>query len=243
MRTQEMEVAQAELERCLRGLVSLFPDPDFQKHPPELVLDPGYPPLPEQPLLETDTDITLYTRSDLTRPPEEILTILLHKAIHAFHAFRWQGDCTAGSYHTQVFRRQAERMGFEVVRSRRYGWSRTLPTAPLRGLFEQIALAEDTLVPFQDSFRFFRFRRRHSWACGQRRFPDRAELATQFGRCCSDSRRLVRTLRVHRRESSPVVRLAGRWLVPFGFHEGTALKVEVSYGRLTIEARAFGEER
>jgi hypothetical protein len=236
---QELGTAQAELERCLRAFVSLFPDPDFRAHPPELVLDPGCPPLPEQ-LLET-TDITLYTRRDLNRPPEEVLTILLHKAIHSFHAFRWQADCTAGSYHTQVFRHLAEQVGFQVAwAGRRNGWAQTLPTAPLRELFEQIALAEDTLVPFRDSL--FWFPRRHRWPCGQRRFPDRAELATRLG-CCSDSRRLVRTLRVHRRGASPVVHLAGRWLTPFGFREGTPLKVEVSYGRMTIEARTFGEER
>jgi hypothetical protein len=234
---QDLGAAQAELGRCLRTLVSLFPDPDFRAYLPELVLDTGYPPVPEQPL-ESGPGITLY-RNELTHPPEDILAILLHKTIHAFHAFRWQWDCTARSYHTRVFRRQAEQVGFQVAwAGRHYGWARTLPKAPLWGLFEDLNLAEDVFAPFRDPFP----RRQRSWHCGQRRFPDRADLATRLGRCCSDSRRFVRTLRVHRREASPVVRLAGGWLVPFGFREGTPLKVEASYGRLTIEARAFEED-
>ncbi len=224
------EKAQAELERCLGHLLHLFPDPDFQAHPPKVVLDTGCPPLVEH--METDTDITLY-RGDLNRSPEEILTILLHKAIHSFHAFRWQRDCTVVNYHTRMFRRQAEQVGFQVDWAGRCGgWARTVPMAPLRSLFERIAFDEDTIAPFRGAFRF---RGLHRWHCGRRRFPD----PKRPGRDC---RQLVRTLRVHRRENSPVVRLAGRWLRPFGFAEGTALKVEASYGLMTIRARVFTEE-
>lgn len=232
--------AQVELERCLGRLLHLFPDPDFQAHPPMIVLDTGPVPLVEH--METDADITLHTRRDLNRSPEEILTILLHKAIHSYNAFRWQRDCTAVNYHTRGFRRQAEQVGFQVAwAGRRSGWARTVPTAHLRDLFEQVALDEDTLVPFR---REVRFRGLHRWHCGRRRFPSRAELATRLARRCpADSRRLVRTLRVHRRRDSPVVRLTGHWLKPFGFGEGTALKVEVSYGLMTIQARTLGEER
>jgi hypothetical protein len=204
-----------------------------------IVLDTGCPPLAEH--METDADMTLYTR-DLNRSPEEILTILLHKAIHSYNAFRWQRDCTAVNYHTRGFRRQAEQVGFQVAWAGRCGgWARTVPTQHLRDIFEQIALDEDTLVPFR---RAIRFRGLHRWHCGRRRFPSRAELATRLARRCpADSRRLVRTLRVHRRRDSPLVRLTGHWLKPFGFGEGTALKVEVSYGLMTIQARTLGEER
>ena len=231
--------AQTELERCLRRLLHLFPDPDFQAHPPSIVLDTACPPLAEH--METDADITIYTR-ELNRSPEEILTILLHRAVHAFHAFRWQRDCTIVNYHTRVFRRLAEQVGFQVDwAGRSGGWARTVPTLSLRSLFEEIAFDEDTLVPFRGSFRL---RGLHRWRCGRRCFPSPAELASRLARTCpKDSRRLVHTLRVQRREASPMVRLAGCWLRSFGFAEGTALKVDVSYGLMTIQARTLGEEQ
>lgn len=225
-----------ELRRCLRRLVALFPDCGFRTHPPEIVLERAYLPMPEVPL-ERDLCIPVYRR-DLGGSPEEILTSLLHKTIHAFHAFRWQSDCTCWSYHTQAFRRQAEELGFHVGwAGRRYGWAQTRPSLPLRRLFEEIALSEETCEPFR------RCVRRPRWDCGRLRFPGRAALETRLGRrgCGSDSRQLVRSLRVHRRGSFPMVRLSGRWLGAFGFGQGDRVKVEARYGRLVIEARPCQE--
>ena len=223
----------AELRRCLHQLVPLFPDPDFRANPPEIVLEPGYP-VPEAPV-ERDACIPIYRR-DLSGSPLEILTVLLHKTIHAFHAFRWRQDCTCWSYHTQAFRRQAEQVGFHVDwAGRRYGWAQTRPRRSLENLFEEIAFS----APAGESVRLGR---RPSWHCGQLRFPGRADLESRLGRHDggSDSRRLVRGLQVHRRGDSPMVRLSGRWLAAFGFAGGVRLKVDARPGRLVLEARPEG---
>ena len=103
----------AELKRCMHRLVSLFPDPDFRANPPEIVLEPGHP-VPEAPV-EKDACIAIYRR-DLSGSPEEVLTVLLHKMIHVFHAFCWRQDCTCWSYHTRTFRRQAEQVAVDESR-------------------------------------------------------------------------------------------------------------------------------
>ncbi len=219
-----------ELRRCLHRLMTLFPDPDFRAHPPEIVLEPGYP-VPGAPV-ERDACIPLYRR-DLGGSPAEILTILLHKTIHAFHAFRWQRDCTCRSYHTQAFRRQAEQVGFQVGwTSRRYGWAQTRPGRSLGHFFEEIALSAPACEPVRLGVRL-------RWDCGQLRFPGRADLESRLGGRASgsDPRRLVRSLQVHRQGDSPMVRLRGRWLAAFGFAGGVRLKVEARPGRLVLEAR------
>ena len=228
-RTQRSSLLE-ELRRCLRWLVTLFPDPEFRAHPPEIVLDPGYPVSP----MERDACIPLYRR-DLGGSPTEILTILLHKAIHAFHAFRWQPDCTCWSYHTEAFRRQAEQVGFQVGwAGRRHGWAQTRPGSSLERFFEKISLATLSLAtPLRE------WGRRPNWDCGLLRLPTRADLENRLGHDArSDSRRrLIHSLQVHRRGDSPMVRLSGRWLAAFGFAQGVRLKVEARPGRLVLEAR------
>ena len=44
-RASDVEAARAELARCLRLLVHLFPDPDFVANPPEIAVLDEYPPL------------------------------------------------------------------------------------------------------------------------------------------------------------------------------------------------------
>ncbi len=211
---------QAEINRCLRQLIPLFCTSGIWA--PEVVLSTDYPPIEP---IDSGSRIILYTCSDLAHPPEEVLTILLHKAIHAFHAFRWEQDCCTGSYHTRRFASRAEQLGLRVGWTRRHGWAHTVPERPLLRFFEKLALSETLLSPFRGY-------RRLKWDCGERCFPSREEL---IGRPPSGPR-LVRSLCVHRRAGSPMVRLAGRWLGPFGFCEGTRLKVEAERGRLTIEA-------
>jgi hypothetical protein len=224
--TPEAGTIQAELGRCLSRLVLLFPDPSFQ--PPEVVIDPGYRPLAETPLEPPWGVITLYSR-DLVGSSEDVLTILLHKAIHAYHAFLWRSDCSCWSYHTRLFRRQAEQLGLRVGRHHpRYGWSQTSPTAELGRLFEDLAPALD--LPRSSASPLSR----RVWHCGQQRFPSRAELGTP---CGNEGRRLGRSLQVHRRQGSAMVRLGGRWLRHLGFYPGQQLKVEGCAGRVTIEAR------
>jgi hypothetical protein len=220
----------AELRRCMHRLVSLFPDPDFRANPPEIVLEPGHP-VPEAPV-ERDVCVAIYRR-DLSGSPVEILTVLLHKMIHAFHAFCWRHDCTCWSYHTRTFRRQAEQVGFDVGwAGRRYGWAQTRPRRSLEQFFEDIAFSAPICAT----------RYRPSWPCGSLRFPGRADLERRLGHGGgSDSRRLVRSLQVHRRGETPMVRLSGRWLAAFGFAQGARLKVDARPGRLVLEARPEGK--
>jgi len=218
-----------ELRRCLARLVTLFPDPDFRAHPPEIVLESGYP-MPEAGV-ERDACIPLYRR-DLAGSPVETLTILLHKTIHAFHAFRWQHDCTRWGYHTQTFRRQAEQVGFHVGWvGPRHGWAQTRPRRCLAHLFEEIGFS--ALAGSRPRVH------RPSWRCEALRFPSRADLVRRLARHGEDSdpRRIVRSLQVHRRGNAPMVRLSGRWLAAFGFPQGARLKVDARPGRLVFETR------
>jgi hypothetical protein len=221
-----------ELRRCLTRLVTLFPDPDFRAYPPEIVLESGYP-VPEV-NVERRACIPLYGR-DLNGSPFETLTVLLHKAVHAFHAFRWEHDCTRWGYHTQTFRRQAEQVGFHVDwAGRRHGWAQTCPRPSLAHFFEEIGFSALAGEPVRPGVRS-----RPSWHCGALRFPSRADLAGCLARRDdgADSRRIVRSLQVHRRGDSPMVRLSGRWLTAFGFPQGARLKVDARPGRLVLEAR------
>jgi hypothetical protein len=228
--TPAPDMTVSELKRCLRQLVTLFPDPAFRARPPEIVLEPGYPPLPED-AVESEACIPLCHR-DLVGSASEVLTILLHKTIHAFHAFSWLRDCTCWSYHTQTFRRLAQQVGFQVGwAGRRYGWAQTRPGRSLERLFEGLALSLPAGEPVG-------WRRRRLWHCGALRFPGRADLERRLGRRDGgDPRRLVRSLRVHRRGDAPMVRLSGRWLAAFDFERGVRLKVEARPGRLVLEAR------
>lgn len=212
---------QAELGRCLHRLVTLFPDPGFRA--PELVIDTGYPALPETPLEPDWGKMILYPR-DLVGSAEEILTILLHKAIHAYHAFLWEEDCTCWSYHTLRFRRLAEQLGLRVGWHHRYGWSQTLPTP---GLFADLAPTLDLVLAGRAGRARVVVPR--VWHCGQLRFPSRTD--ERRGEC----RR--RSLRVHHRKGFPMIRMSGRWLWHLGFRPGCRLKVEGYDGRLLIEAR------
>ena len=94
-RASDVEAARAELARCLRLLVHLFPDPDFVANPPEIAVLDEYPPLPETPLcVDTSHRLLLYTHGDLNRPLEQVLTTLLHRTVHLANAFQWVQDCT-----------------------------------------------------------------------------------------------------------------------------------------------------
>ena len=101
-RADLLSAVQRELARCLRLLTSCVSEKDLFQYLPTLKIVDGHSPLPEQPLrLETSHEITLYTHGDLNRPVEEILTILLHKAVHVANAYRWRVDCNCASFHNQ----------------------------------------------------------------------------------------------------------------------------------------------
>lgn len=242
------EDLEKELQRCLRLLATRFPDPEFRDCLPEVVIDNSYAPLPDECVREGKCHrIVLHTRGHLNRPVEQILTILLHKVVHAANAFRWQRDCTSNSYHNSSFKKLAEQVGFHVEDSgKRYGWAQTTPSTPLLGVFRDLAVREELLLPFQD--RFSRRRRhRFTWNCGLTRMPRRSELlALRSDPANGRARRykrddLVRAASVNRtwqnEESVPMLRLSGKWLRNLGFHENCRFKVEACYGQLTIESR------
>ncbi|MCP4549229.1 MAG: hypothetical protein GY835_22480, partial [bacterium] len=118
--------AESELARCLGVLMTLFPDGEFKHNPPAVKIQEGFPPPPEQPFHNPGSHLITLYRTDLNRPVRDLLTILLHQAVHAANGFAWQRDCNAFSYHNERFRRLAEKVGLEVHRIYRYGWAETV---------------------------------------------------------------------------------------------------------------------
>lgn len=232
--------AEAELNRCLRILLTLFPDPEFQQSSPEVSLEECAP-LPEQPFSAAGDRVTLYTRTDLKRPVEEILTVLLHQAVHLANAFHWTRDSNRLSRHNVRFRDLAEQLGFEVSWvNARYGWAQTTATARLRQIFRDLALAEEVLAPFRDPLAK---PRRTIWHCGEFRFPEpqelRAILRRPAPRVVPRPQARAMTVNTLWRNGSwvPMLRLTGRWLRCFGFRESSRVRVDASYGELRIQAR------
>jgi hypothetical protein len=212
--------AETELARCLRLLTPLFGDHEFRDSPPEVRIEDGYAPLPGEPFgVLASHRVTLYARGDLNRPVEQVLTILLHKAVHVFNAFHWVGDCSRVSYHTRRFREVAERVGFMVHWvNARYGWAETAPSPLLMRIFGDLAVAEEALRPFRRGYPRLRWPR--IWHCGLPRFPDRAQLQELLASAAGGS---------------------GPKEVSYGFAEGRRMKVEVRSGELRIEARPVAD--
>ena len=84
------QLAESELVRCLGVLMTLFPDGEFKHNPPTVKIQEGFPPLPEQPFYNPRGHLITLYGADLNRPVSDILTILLHQAVHAANAFAWQ---------------------------------------------------------------------------------------------------------------------------------------------------------
>lgn len=238
--------AESELTRCLGVLMTLFPEGEFKHNPPTVRIQEGFPPLPEQPLYNPRGHlITLYA-ADLNRPLSEILTILLHQAVHAANAFAWQRDCTPSSYHNQQFRTLAEKVGLEVHRISRHGWADTVPRCWLLSLFRGLEISEELLRPFRD--RFMLCPGKKIWHCGVTPFPEREQLET-MGVTAPPPPRLplprLQGMRVHKLWQGnghvPMVRFSGNWLRTFGFRESVRMKVEACYGQLTIQVRDLGD--
>lgn len=233
--------ARAELTRCLRLLVELFPDPEFSQTSPEVCLE-RYAPLPEQCFSPAGHRVTLYSR-DLCRPVEEVLTVLLHKAVHLANAFRWIKDCNWRSRHNCRFRQLAQKVGLDVSWvDARYGWAQTTPTPTLQWFLPRLRLAEEVLEPFRD---LSAKPRSMIWHCGQFRFPEPEELSAILGRPPTPSplrsRVVVRAMTVNRvwrdTYSAPMLRLTGRWLTRYGFPQASRVRIDARYGELRIRSR------
>lgn len=238
--------AESELARCLRVLMTLFPDAEFKQNPPDLKIQEGYPPLPEQPFYNPRGHLITLYRTDLNRPVSDILTILLHQAVHAANAFAWQRDCNPSGYHNGQFRRLAEEVGLEVHRIYRYGWADTVPRCWLLPLFRGLELSEEILGPFRDCSMLSR--RKKIWHCGLTRFPEREQLEA-MGVTSPSPPRLplprIQGMTVSKLWQGnghvPMVRFSGNWLRAFGFCESVRMKVEARYGQLTIQVRDLGD--
>jgi len=239
--------AESELARCLGVLTTLFPDAEFKQNPPDLKIQAGYPPLPEQPFCNPRSHLITLYRTDLNRPVSDILTILLHQAVHVANAFAWRRDCNPSSYHNEQFRRLAEKVGLKVHRISRYGWANTVPRCWLLGLFRSLELSEEVLGPFRD--RLMLCRKKKIWHCGLTGFPERGQLQA-MGVTSPPPSRLPRSrlqgMNVHSLWHGsghvPMVRLSGNWLRAFGFRERVRMKVEARYGQLTLQVRDPGNE-
>lgn len=66
----------------------------------------------------------------LDRPLEEICASLLHELVHMYNdTILNRQDCSrSGTYHSKVFKEQAEAHGLICHRTEKYGWSRTTPS-------------------------------------------------------------------------------------------------------------------
>lgn len=238
----QLRRAQAELEKCLPILIDRFPDPEFKETSPKLRLE-VYAPLPEQSVRPCGHLVTLYTTRDLCRPVEEVLAIVLHKAVHLANAFRWKEDCNWRSRHNRRFRALAEEVGFDVdwVNSR-YGWARTTPTPSLQRLLRELRFDETVLEPFQRGGAISM-----NWHCGQFCFPEPEEVKTLLGRPDPPPhlRRLaqVRGLTVNRvwpcgaTAPAPMLRITGKWLAELGFTQACRVRIDACYGELRIRSR------
>jgi hypothetical protein len=231
--------AEVELSRCARLLLPLFPDSEFKSTSPEVELQ-DHAPLPEEPTSVGGHRILIAQR-ELNRSVEDLLTVVLHKLVHLANAFAWARDCNRVSRHNGRFRALAEEVGLTVNwLNARYGWAKTTPTANLRRLFRDLALADDVLEPFRWSLSFTR---PMIWHCGQFTFPERAELGAILGLPANrDLPKLqVRGMTVSKlwREHDwvPSLRLTGQWLRSFGFPESCRVRVDARYGNLRIQAR------
>jgi hypothetical protein len=235
---RDVRKAESQLERCLRILLRLFPDPEFQQTSPRVRLE-HYAPLPEQSFRPTGHLVTLYTTKDLGRPVEDVLALLLHRGVHLANAFRWTEDCNGHSRHNRRFRDLAEEVGFEVswVNSR-YGWAQTTPTPGLQRLLADLPLTEEVLEPFHDPLGA---RRPMCWHCGQFCFPEPEEIRALLRRP-APAPHLMNLLAVHGRtvryeSSRPMLKVTGDWLAHYGFPIGSRVRLQARYGELRIQAR------
>ena len=229
--------AEAELARSLRVLLMLFPDPEFKGTSPEVNIERCAP-------IATGHRVTLY-RSDLTRSTEDVLTILLHKAVHLANAFGWNRDCNWRSRHNCFFRKLAEEVGFDVSWvNARFAWAKTTPSPRLRQIFGDLALAEQFLEPFRYPDPFTS---PIKWHCGQYHLPLPDEIGAVLKTPTPNRRRWrlpVRGMTVNRLyrgyRTVPMLRLTGHWLTDLGFPTASRVRLDARYGELRIQAREPG---
>ena len=68
----------------------------------------------------------------LNRPPELVITTLLHEMCHLYNMQNDIQDCSrGGTYHNAKFKETAERSGLTVAKSEKYGFCITTPTPEL----------------------------------------------------------------------------------------------------------------
>lgn len=63
----------------------------------------------------------------LNRTPPDIACTLLHEMVHLSNAVNDIKDCNANQYHNKHFKREAERIGFQVEREGKHGYAVTCP--------------------------------------------------------------------------------------------------------------------
>lgn len=245
--------ARRELERCMRALLPRFPEATLPAFPPEIRVEPGSGRFKRRSLESLKRhELVFYAEEHLGGSAEEILTVLLHKMVHAANAVRRVRDASHQGYHNQRFRELAEGVGFRVERlGRRFGWAHTLPGPELAEDLRRLAL-DGTVFP---DFRSAASEEPRRWRCGLTVFPELPrncplEKAARRARQApveepapalrprrpAGERRATVSQLMRGPGCVPVLRLSGEWLREAGFEEGRLCRVEVGSGRLVLHA-------
>lgn len=68
----------------------------------------------------------------LERPIEEVVSTIMHEAVHLYNLAHGVQDCSrGGSYHNKRFKEEAERRGLVISHHPQYGWTLTEPSEAL----------------------------------------------------------------------------------------------------------------
>lgn len=68
----------------------------------------------------------------LERPIEEVVSTIMHEAVHLYNLAHGVQDCSrGGSYHNKRFKEEAERRGLVISHHPQYGWTLTEPSETL----------------------------------------------------------------------------------------------------------------
>ena len=77
---------------------------------------------------------------DLCQPVYDIAERLVHEMAHHANALLGLEDTTKAQYHNQQFQTAAVRLGLDVERDGRNGWSRTILDAPLKEVVDSMGI-------------------------------------------------------------------------------------------------------
>ena len=133
----------------------------------------------------------------LSRPIEEVVTTMLHEAVHYDDYIKGIKDCSRGNtYHNRRFKEAAERCGLVVTHSDKYGWAHTAPSDEIFEFCLRHGLTEILINRNEQTyFRVGGGTGTHSGADGAP--PPRTSSTRKYiCPCCRMSVRATRTVRI-----------------------------------------------